>query len=246
MLESLSALVDGEASELELHRILKSFSDDEQLQNSWLRYNVIRSVLAKDSLDAKITGAFPETSMLASIRKALDGDEVHSNSVNKLEDETEQHALVSNGGNSRQPWQAWFGKSALAASVCAAFVIGLGQMNGLKDQEHKAVLASNVENMNSVAEPAGPTTLAAPLGFELPAVESRTVSVNSQPSYSPSQIVVRNPLLISSDSYSDLRAQEMLNQLHILHAERASANGGLGMMPFARLSDMDARSQPAQ
>lgn len=254
LLESLSALVDGEASELELHRILKSFSEDEELQNSWLRFNAIRSVIQKeDSATSHITiDPAQQLNMVASIRTVIDAEDAARPLSDTLLSKVElsaQKASTSQGEQSTtdnpkrgQAWQAWLGKSALAASVCAAFVIGLGQMQNLESEEQTAVLASAVGNTDSMRDPVGSTTLGAPLGFELPALESRTVSASSAPNYSPATIVVRNPLLVSSESYSDMRTQDILNQLHVLHAERASANGGLGMMPFARLSDMDTTS----
>jgi sigma-E factor negative regulatory protein RseA len=42
--ESLSALMDGEANELELERVLKH-SDDEQLRETWARYHLASAVL---------------------------------------------------------------------------------------------------------------------------------------------------------------------------------------------------------
>ena len=44
--ESMSALMDDEASELELQRLLKQLGDDGELRATWVRYNAVRSAMA--------------------------------------------------------------------------------------------------------------------------------------------------------------------------------------------------------
>ena len=46
MRESLSALMDDEANELEVHRVLSQIGEDEELRRTWVRYNAVRSSLA--------------------------------------------------------------------------------------------------------------------------------------------------------------------------------------------------------
>jgi len=50
MRESLSALMDDEANELELQRVLKQVGDDEELRQTWVRYNAARTVMTGQSL----------------------------------------------------------------------------------------------------------------------------------------------------------------------------------------------------
>jgi sigma-E factor negative regulatory protein RseA len=61
--ESLSALMDNEADELELRRVL-SASDDAQLRSTWARYQVARAVMHKDLL-------MPNLDIAAAVSKAL-------------------------------------------------------------------------------------------------------------------------------------------------------------------------------
>ena len=42
--ESLSAVMDGEANELELERVLSRIEGDEQLRQTWVRYSAVQSV----------------------------------------------------------------------------------------------------------------------------------------------------------------------------------------------------------
>jgi len=46
MRESLSALLDNEANELEMERVLKHVADDDSLRQTWVRYNLVRAVTA--------------------------------------------------------------------------------------------------------------------------------------------------------------------------------------------------------
>lgn len=239
LFESLSALADGEASELELHRILKSISDDEEVQQRWTRYHLMRAIMRKDGVAGELKNP---VDLLSSIRVAIDSVDTASAGVAVPVDA--EHKPESSSSPRVLQWHAWLSKSAVAASVAAAFVFGLGQLNYSQngDTNNTAVLATAIEN---VVEPTASSTLSAPLGFELPAVESRTVSTAAQGNYSPTNnVVLRNPLL--SDDYSDAQSQILLNRLHILHAQRASLNGGIGIMPFARISDMEAAAPQKQ
>ncbi len=44
MRESLSALMDDEANELEVERVLSRVASDTQLRDTWVRYNMVRTV----------------------------------------------------------------------------------------------------------------------------------------------------------------------------------------------------------
>lgn len=46
--ESLSAWLDGEASEIEVHRLLRQVAEDVSLKSNWLAYQQIRSVIRQE------------------------------------------------------------------------------------------------------------------------------------------------------------------------------------------------------
>ncbi len=48
--ESLSALMDDEANELELERLLGQLQEDNELRRTWVRYNAVRAVVAGDQV----------------------------------------------------------------------------------------------------------------------------------------------------------------------------------------------------
>ena len=52
MRESLSALLDDEANEMELQRVLKQVEGDEELRLTWARYNMARDALSGHQLSS--------------------------------------------------------------------------------------------------------------------------------------------------------------------------------------------------
>ena len=53
--ESLSAVIDGEADEFELRRVLDEMNRDDMLVGSWERYHVIGSVLRGQQASVSVT-----------------------------------------------------------------------------------------------------------------------------------------------------------------------------------------------
>lgn len=101
-LESLSALMDNEADDLELRRILKSCEDRPELMASWERYHLVQSVLH---------GAARPVSAALSERIA----------ARIATETTPAHARPSRVSG----WQQAVGKMAVAASVAVVFIFAV-------------------------------------------------------------------------------------------------------------------------
>ena len=78
--ESLSALMDDEANELEVHRLLSQLGDDAELRATWIRYNAARSVMSGQTvsqldvdISARVSAAIAEEDAPASSRLAALG-----------------------------------------------------------------------------------------------------------------------------------------------------------------------------
>jgi len=99
--ESLSAVMDNEADELELRRVLNAF-DDADTRATWSRYQIARAVMHKDLL-------MPRLDLAAAISVAL-ADE----------------AAPAKAG--RGPWRN-LGRLAVAASVTVAVLAGVRLYN---------------------------------------------------------------------------------------------------------------------
>ena len=99
--ESLSAVMDNEADELELRRVLNAF-DDAHTRDTWSRYQVARAAMHKDLL-------IPRLDIASAVSAAL------------AEEQTP--AKVARG-----PWKS-IGRLAVAASVTVAVLAGVRLYN---------------------------------------------------------------------------------------------------------------------
>ena len=99
--ESLSAVMDNEADELELRRVLNAF-DDAETRDTWSRYQVARAVMHKDLL-------IPRLDIAAAVSAALADEAVPAKAA-------------------RGPWRS-LGRLAVAASVTVAVLAGVRLYN---------------------------------------------------------------------------------------------------------------------
>lgn len=63
--ESLSAVMDNEADELELRRVLAAAGDDAELRGTWSRYQLARAVMHKELLEPRLDIAAAVSAALA-------------------------------------------------------------------------------------------------------------------------------------------------------------------------------------
>lgn len=129
--ESLSAVMDNEADELELRRVL-SASDEPELRATWARYQVARAVMHKELRE-------PRLDIAAAVSAALAGEA--------------QPVKVS-----RAPWRG-LGRLAVAASVTVAVLAGVRFYN--QDELGGAQLAQQgVQPALAMPQAQGPAVLA--------------------------------------------------------------------------------------
>jgi sigma-E factor negative regulatory protein RseA len=141
MRESLSALMDDEANELELERVLAKIATDPELRQAWVRYNLVRSV-ANGQVAAHLDGDVSQR-----VRAAIGGQ-------------------ASGAVGLRQRFLRPLASVAVAASVAATVVLGgqqLAQLNaGSYDEQTVASSVSPVGMVNSL----GATSVQASYGTQ--------------------------------------------------------------------------------
>ena len=131
--ESLSAVMDNQADELELRRVLAA-SDDPELRATWSRYQLARAVMHKELLE-------PRLDIAAAVSAAL-ADEV-APVVQPVQ---------------RGPWRA-VGRLAVAASVTVAVLAGVRFYN--QDDITGAQLAQQASQpVLNIPQVSGPAMLA--------------------------------------------------------------------------------------
>ena len=104
--ESLSALLDGEASEIEVHRLVREFRSDESLTSSWAIYRHIGSTLRADSGSVSIGH---HQQLFTRITDAIESEDSHSRKIQKV----------------ASPRTVIAGSLALAASMLVAIFVGI-------------------------------------------------------------------------------------------------------------------------
>jgi negative regulator of sigma E activity len=102
--ESLSALLDNEADDLELRRLLKSSGQDSDLLTTWQRYNLAQAILQGESYQAL-------------------SDDFCTKVAQGIAEEPEHSSVTSPSPISQ--WRNSLSKVAIAASVAAVVIVGM-------------------------------------------------------------------------------------------------------------------------
>jgi sigma-E factor negative regulatory protein RseA len=112
--ESLSALMDGEADELEIRRVLNQLDKDDELSDSWKNYHLMGSLMRDESFDS--------IDLTQGINSVLDGELAPNGTadttVTKLLD-------ASKAEGQRSAWYKPLTSVAVAASVTFAVLLGV-------------------------------------------------------------------------------------------------------------------------
>jgi sigma-E factor negative regulatory protein RseA len=109
--ESLSALIDGEASEIEVHRLVREFRADESLSESWAIYQQVRTTVRNPSEQG---GHLP-----------LDRHRELFNRISEAVHEEQEHQ--QSGSERTSSTKVVLGSLALAASLVVAVFLGVRQ-----------------------------------------------------------------------------------------------------------------------
>ena len=211
--ESISALMDNQASELELQRILKASEQDAEVKATWARYQIASSLLRGEQAPIVMSD------FAARISAAID----------------EEDALVAQPTPSdAKPMQGWryqLGRVALVASVAGGMILGIGELN-------VATVSSQIATNTPVAPIQSPvdTSVALPSGIGSPMINTRNVAVQTGYEVRPQEnrrvnFQPRQPNSVVSDD----EVSRYVNQMIKAHSDNAAMNSGQGVLPYARV-----------
>jgi len=218
--ESLSALMDGEHAELDLHRVLKAAESDDTVLDTWSSYHLSRQTVNKE-LDLVCDSGF-----LAGIQAAIADDEVEQNGSHSSK--VSSSSEISNVAKYAS-FRRFAAKGAVAACFAFAVLIGVNQLQpGAELTQPESLAATSTE-----------ATAVVPSGFELPPLTARTVSSVPSENFLLSQQRSANAAP-SAEFVLSPEMQDQLNHMIRRHAERSSANGGLGILPFSRVNVVES------
>jgi len=209
--EALSALADGEASELELRRLLKASESDPGLDARWERYQLMGSALRQDLQLGAPQGFAGRVSQ----------------------------AVQDEPSSVRSNWLQSLGRVAVAASVAGALVLGVQQYPQWSGGSAPAEMAGNEAGASEGQGGGEQETLSLPAGYNAPSQPmARTASAQS--GYEPSEQERRRVLFVPIQSQSgQVPLEEVRAYLDYLmqeHTHQAARNSNQGALPYARLS----------
>lgn len=207
--ESLSALLDGEHTELDLRRVLKAAETDSAVAEKWASYQLTRQLISKE-LDAQCRGGF-----LQGIQEAI-ADEGVSNTKS----------------STFSRWQRYATQGAVAACFTFVFLIGAtqwSQNNAGQPDQSLASQAGSAESLAVVPQGFELPPLTARTVSNVPAGANSNVSSPAFPlrSQASGQAQLQEVVLSAEQ-------QALLERLMLKHADSSAANGGLGVMPYTR------------
>eukprot|EP01026_Neomeris_dumetosa_P048890 TRINITY_DN42402_c0_g1_i15.p1 TRINITY_DN42402_c0_g1~~TRINITY_DN42402_c0_g1_i15.p1 ORF type:complete len:240 (+),score=31.52 TRINITY_DN42402_c0_g1_i15:291-1010(+) len=220
--ESISALCDGESNDLDLQRVLKSMDDADADQSgdkgvtgtareTWSRYQMISAVMKGELRGDQSVDLRVDLS--AAIREEIAGE----NPVK------ERLAGVN-------AWWSGLGKTAVAATVTFGVVFA-AQKYTIQPVNDAPEIATNTGDAESIEG------ASVPRGYELPPLDSMTVSTNplidTQKDLNSSVKPLPPNTVILTNEF-----QEQIDRLMFKHAEQVSSSGGMGVIPFARVSEL--------
>lgn len=190
LLESVSALVDGEASEIELRRILKQLdadhaNQDQSVGSKWSRYHSVSQAMA----DMPLGGV----DISESVSSAIADEPTYATTFSS----TAKSKLYS------------LGRFAVAASVAFVAIIGVQQLNQLEPMQQGAstdLMASQLEDQIK-----GPASQY-PSGFQLN-VQARTVNAVGNVKLSPQPLKVIKLTSSDIEALNDQRMRNYLNEI---------------------------------
>jgi sigma-E factor negative regulatory protein RseA len=207
--ESVSALMDGEAEELELRRLLAEANTD-QVNDLWSRYHLARDHMssAQDSQSGIGFG--------------------HMDISQRVSEAIAKEPVVTSRSSGRVPgWLQPVAGFAVAASVAVAVVIGVQQ------QVVPAVPAVDTSS-SVVASATNGSSRVYPLQI---GAQSSTGSALSTVSLTGQGVLPG--ALAASQTAADLAAQQMLDKYILRHTEQASINNGQGIISYARVTSFE-------
>ncbi|WP_067518281.1 sigma-E factor negative regulatory protein [Endozoicomonas ascidiicola] len=221
--ESLSATLDGQANDLELHRVLGDFQNDDELRRLAGRYQQISDGIRDE------TNRFAKVDISGAVMSALENESGISSSIDKppkyvTDSVSGATAVVS----LKNGWE-YLGKVAMAASVAAALVISVRMMNPEPASQPLALSGEQA-------------VLSQPLQLAQAGGNTGYGATGIRAGYNSRQHATVTPeQLAYAQSIADRATRERFHAYALQHAEYSAVGLGQSLLPFARLTSFDTQ-----
>lgn len=217
--ESISAVMDSQADDLEVRRLLKtldSASEEEAaaILAQWESFHTIGSVLRDESISRdQVNNGQPKIRASADFAarvSAAIADEVVADSTH--------HPVAKND----PVWRRF----AVAASVTLAVLVGVQEYESMQEAQQGA--ASYTADSTDVAPAMNKNN------FDRNAVDLSGVQLALSASKE-----AMSETMSEAEKLEAVKAQERLNEYLLEHTNHAAKQSGQGMIPFARLANFE-------
>lgn len=141
--ETLSAVMDGEASDMELRRLLKACENDESIKQTWTRMQLARSVMHKET--AESSAAIPlnfSQGISAAIAQENIYDEVENLAQSTASEDSDNKVVALSS------WRralSGLGRVSIAASVAAGVLYVAGNLQSQDPLELESPVVADAE-----------------------------------------------------------------------------------------------------
>ena len=218
--ESLSAVLDGQASDFELRRVLDGIHTDDGLRETAMRYQRIGDSIRREN------SRFADIDLSAGIRAAIDSEPSYAADRSQAE---QRWLLGSKTVRRLSSWSDSLGRVAVAASVVFAVVLGTRSYTTSQD----------VALVADAGLPSSTATLSQPIqvnhnGYAASGILAGYNSRQGEDSISPEQLAY-------AQSVADRATRERFRAYALQHAELSVMSTGQGVLPFARLTSFDVQ-----
>jgi len=219
-LEEMSALMDGEATDLEVRRVLRNMEQDQALCHKWSRYQMVSAVL-KGETHGQAT-QWQAVDLSARLARALENEDCHKGVPGAAPKKGFNELVI-------KP----FANVAVAASVSAAVILGWQSFNNQSVSVSGPVASASAPGAQLAMAPVN--TAGSPL---------MTVSQSNDNGYRMVPVIPRQDIIRYNPQNDD-----ELNDYLISHSGNAAFNTAYGVAPYARvvgLKPLPAASAPDQ
>lgn len=216
--ESLSALVDDEASEFEVHRLLAASQQDSDLRQRWHRYQLASAALKGEAAEL-VTTDFADR--IRDVVAHIDFDQALPSG------KAPPAADSAVPKNPAERWKAGAGRVAIAASVAVAVLLGSQQLN---------LVAFNDTGSEEYAQQPLEPAPSAPSSVNIPTINVQNVSGGDTfPQRSRLPQSLQYSPTAQQQQLQDEQIRRYIRQLMLEHAEYSAQNSGSGLMPYVRV-----------
>lgn len=262
---SLSAMVDGEADELEFRRVMKAIEGASEVEASaileqWQRYQIISAGLRKD-----LSGSLANDNFASKVARAVRQEGavvgVPDSAIDSATDEGINKSEISDTGaaaavsevlgtttnadvssvtatmDSQGGSSSWR-RFAVAASVALAVVVGFQEFDANNSESGLSIVQSVLsgERQSDVSTDSAQQLAVAIADTD--AEQLASVQIQSASSQINSNLSATGEAG-ELDPISAAESQKRLNDYLLRHANNAAQQGGQGVIPFTRLANFE-------